>query len=146
MHDPLLSAIGISAYFPLTQTPHRLAPAALPALWSAAIRTRIDAFARQLGKPVLLSEIGYRNSVDALYQPWTQTTHAPADPQEQAAAYNAALQNSMHDPYIMGIYFWAWSYPVYQPNNLPAAHVLFQWYGTCAATPVEGSTEQSEMP
>ena len=139
MHDPLLTAIGISAYFPLTQTSQRLAPAVLPALWSAAIRTRIDAFARQLGKPVLLSEIGYRNSADALYQPWMSTTHAPPDPQEQAAAYDAALQNSMHDPYIMGIYFWAWSYPVYQPNNLPAAHVLLKWYGKCGASPVEQS-------
>jgi len=146
MHDPLLSAIGISAYFPLTQTPHRLAPAALPALWSAAIRTRIDAFARQLGKPVLLSDIGRRNSVAARYEPWTQTPHAPADPPEQAAACNAALQNTMHAAYTMRIYFWAWSYPFYQPKNRPAAHVLFQSYGTCAATPVEGSAEQSEMP
>ena len=50
---------------------------------------------------------------------------------------DAALQNSMHDPYIMGIYFWAWSYPVYQPNNLPAAHVLLKWYGKCGVSPVE---------
>lgn len=130
MHDPLLATIGISAYFPLTKTPQRLAPTALPALWKVAVRAKIDAFARQLGKPVLLSEIGYRDSADALYQPWMSTTTAPHDPQEQAAAYNAALQNSTQDPSIAGIYFWAWSYPVYQPNNLPAAQVLAHWYGS----------------
>jgi hypothetical protein len=131
MHDPLLNAIGISAYFPLTEKPQRLALTAIAALWKVTVRTKIDAFARQLGKPVLLSEIGYRNSTDSLYRPWVAKTPAPPDPQEQAAAYNAALQNSMDDPSIEGIYFWAWSYPVYQPNHLPAAQILLRWYGGC---------------
>jgi hypothetical protein len=87
----------------------------------------------RIGKPVLLSEIGYRNSTDSLYTPWAAKTPAAPDPQEQAAAYNAALENSMDDPFIEGIYFWAWSYPIFQPNNLPAAHMLLRWYCRCPA-------------
>lgn len=128
----LITSIGISAYFPLISTPQRLAPPTLPALWKATIGTQIDHIAHQLGKPVILSEVGYRNSTDALYQPWTSMTRATPDPQEQAAAYNAALQDVMSDSLVRGIYFWAWSVPIYQPNNLPAAHVLLHWYSICA--------------
>jgi hypothetical protein len=39
----------------------------------------------------------------------------------------------MDDPNIKGMYFWAWSYPVYQPNNLPAAQTLLYWYSKCPA-------------
>jgi hypothetical protein len=128
MHDPLLTSIGVSAYFPLTDKPERIAPAALPALWRAKIRTQLDAFALHLNKPILLSEVGYRNSTDALYQPWVSTTKAPPDPQEQAAAYAAVLSNVLNDPHIIGVYFWGWSVPVYEPNYHPAAQVLREWF------------------
>jgi hypothetical protein len=128
MRDPYLAHIGVSAYVPLTNVPQRIAPDILPTLWRAKIRTLIDSFALRLGRPLLLSEIGYRDSSDAFYHPWESHTKAPADPEEQAAAYNAALMNVLVDPKIDGIYFWAWSVPVFQPNWHPAAHVLYRWY------------------
>ncbi|HEV7126128.1 MAG TPA: hypothetical protein VGN32_01655 [Ktedonobacterales bacterium] len=128
MLNPDLTYIGVSEYQPLTHYSQWLDPSILPDLWNTEILSGLDQFAARLGKPVVLSEIGYRNSADALYNPWQSFSKSPPDPTEQAAAYNAALTNVIGDPYIAGIYFWGWSIPVFQPNWQPAAKVLRQWY------------------
>ncbi len=128
MQNPLLRYIGVAVYIPLTATPQRLAPAIIPGLWREKVGKALDALAARIKKPVLISEIGYRNSPDALYQPWANQTLAGTDPEEQAAAYNAALQNALVDPHIAGIFFWAWSFPPFQPNEEPASQELYHWY------------------
>jgi hypothetical protein len=131
LHSPLLTAVGVSVYIPLTYTPQRLDPAILPRLWQEKIGKLLDSFSIQLTKQVFISEIGYRNSAFALYRPWERDAQAqaePADPEEQAAAYNAALMNVVVDPHIIGVYFWAWSVPLFEPNWKPAAKILYKWY------------------
>jgi len=128
LHNAYLSAIGVSVYTPLTDTPKRLNPATLPALWQETIGKLLDSFAVQIGKPVLVSEIGYRNSSDALYNPWEVTTDIHTDPMEQAAAYNAALTNIAADRHIIGVFAWAWQFPPFDLRCLPAAQVLHHWY------------------
>lgn len=128
MRSSLLTSIGVSVYIPLTNVPGRLEPKTIPALWRAKIGKVLDTLSVQLNKPVLISEIGYRNSPDALYQPWAMQTLPGTDPEEQAAAYDAALQNVIVDSHITGIFFWAWSFPPFQPNGQPAAQVLYNWY------------------
>ena len=131
MHNPLLIAIGVSVYIPLTDIPQRLDPAILPGLWQEKIGKLLDSFSIQLTKQVFISEIGYRDSAFALYRPWQRDAQAqaePADPEEQSAAYDAALMNVVADPHIMGIYFWAWSVPLFEPNWKPAAKILYKWY------------------
>ncbi len=128
MHNPYLDAIGVSLYIPLTKKVERLDPASLPALWHKTINSILDKYSVQVNKPLLVSEVGYRNRADALYNPWLRTTKADVDPAEQAAAYDAALQNVVDDPHIIGIFFWAWSFPMFQPNGLPASGVLSKWY------------------
>jgi hypothetical protein len=133
MHNPLLYAVGVSEYIPLTLTQQRLDPTILPGLWHEKIGTLLDLLSTQLTKQVLISEIGYRDSEFALYQPWVRDTNAqaePADPEEQAAAYDAALTNVVTDKHIGGIYFWAWSVPLFEPNWKPAAQVLYKWYSS----------------
>jgi hypothetical protein len=126
--NPLLTYVGVSSYFSLSSNPQRVDPSIVPILWYDDVQIPLDTFAAGLGKPVLISEIGYKNTSDALFQPFRRLTTAPPDPELQAAAYNAALQNSIHDPNIAGIYFWAWSMPPFSPNWLPAASVLHHWY------------------
>lgn len=128
MQNPYLSAIGVSEYIPLTDVQKRLSPDVLPELWREKIKTVLDSLALRSGKPVLISEIGYRDSADALYNTWERTTNAKADQVEQAAAYNAALMNATVDPYIAGIFIWAWSFPLFEPNCRLAAQVLHHWY------------------
>ncbi len=126
--NPLLTYVGVSEYRPLYTRPAPLDGDVLPIVWGLKIGLDLDQLSNALGKPVVLSEIGYRNSADALYKPWLWKTDAPADPQLQAAAYDAALWNVTKDSHIAGIYFWGWSVPQFQPNWQPAAQVLRKWY------------------
>lgn len=131
LHSPYLNAIGVSVYIPLTDTQQRLSANVVPVLWRQEIKTLLDTFALQVGKPIIISEIGYRNSAYALYHPWNRDAEAaaePPDPQEQATAYDAALSNVIDDTHISGIFFWAWSMPLFQPNWLPACKILYKWY------------------
>jgi len=128
MLNPALTTIGVSEYLSLAPNRQRLDPALMPGLWKQIVRRRLDQLALRLGKQVFISEIAYRNSADTGYYPFVATTTAPADPVEQAAAYNAALQNAIADPLIGGIYFWGWSIPNFGPNWLPAAQTMRHWY------------------
>jgi len=128
LSNPLLTYIGVSAYFSLTNRPERVDPSLLPLLWYDHVEILLDNASLRLGKPMLISEVGYRNSSDAVYEPFLHSTAAPPDPEEQAGAYQAALQNTIPDPHIAGIFFWAWSLPPFSPNWLPAATVLHHWY------------------
>lgn len=131
MSNPLLTTIGVSEYIPLTNTQQKLDPAILPSLWRTTVESLLDALAVKIGHPVIISEIGYRDSAYTFFRPWQRDAIAqaePPDPQEQAAAYDAALRDVVNDQHITGIFFWAWSVPLFQPNWKPAAKVLLKWY------------------
>lgn len=131
LKNPQLAMIGVSSYIPLLATPQRLDPQEMPALWNEKVKSKLDALASQIGKSVLITEIGYRNSTDALYHTWEATTTAPSDPQEQAGAYNAALSNAWNDPQIAGTFFWGWDdVGRFAIKNQPATQVLHKWYST----------------
>lgn len=138
LHNPFLSAIGVSVYVPLADRPQRLNPSVLPALWQARIGELLDTFAVQAGKPVFLSELGYRDSADALYNPWEVSTSMPVDQVEQAAAYNAALASVMADRHIVGVFAWAWEFPPFDLRCRLAAQVLHQWYTGQGGTDTAG--------
>jgi hypothetical protein len=123
-----LDFLGVSVYRPLTTRPAPRDADGLTTLWQYKIGDMLDQLAVASGKDIVLSEIGYRNSADALYQPWQWKSSAPADPDLQAAAYEAALQNIIRDPYVAGAFFWGWSVPAFAPNWLPAAQTLRRWY------------------
>lgn len=128
MYDSNLDAIGVSTYIPLATTPQMLDPHQLPALWHEKISSVLDNFAVQLNIPLFLSEIGYRDSAFAGYNPWQLLMNEPRDDGEQAALFDAAMQNIVADPHIAGIFVWAWSFPPFSPNGKPAARVLYHWY------------------
>ena len=128
MRDPTLASLGVSLYTTIASATEAVPLSSIPERWAAIAGKQIDSFAIRSGKPILISEIGYRNSSDALFRPFDQTSLAPPDPQLQAAAYNAALLYALSDPRIEGIYFWAWSLPPFSPNWLPAARTLKSWY------------------
>ena len=124
-----LTYIGVSTYIPLLDKSARLDPQAMPALWHTKIKTQLDALAGQLKKQVLITEIGYRNSSDALYHTWDPNSTAKTDPQEQAGAYDAALTNVFSDPSIAGTFFWGWDdVGRFAINGQPATQVLLKWY------------------
>ncbi len=130
MNNADLGMVGVSEYIPMIDTRERIDPSKMISLWRDKVKVELDKLARQLGKPVLLSEIGYRNSADTLYHPWfPDSTVSPPDPEEQAAACNAALVNVIPDQYIAGIFFWGWDeVGGFKLSGQPAADVLLKWY------------------
>jgi len=130
MSNTLLAVIGISEYLQLANDHTRVDPKDIPGLWKTIVKTALDNFSQQVGKSLVISEIGYRNTADALYQPWARySTVSPPDPEEQAAACDAALINVIPDPHITGIFFWGWDgVEGFKLSGQPALAVLNKWY------------------
>jgi len=129
MHNPDLKMIGVSAYLPMAETPVRVDPAQIFDLWKQKVKSQLDSFASALGEPIFISEIGFRNSSDALYNSWESTSSAPADPVEQAAACDAALANIIPDSHILGSFFWGWDDAgAFSLKGLQAATVIRHYY------------------
>lgn len=128
MSDPLLKAIGVSSYYSLTTEETALPPEQLPALWKSRVEANLDKLSTEVGKPVFISEIGYRDTNYAGYRPYQAVDDGRRDDQMQGALYNAALEDIATDHQIDGIFIWAWSVRPFAPNNKPAAKVLQQWF------------------
>src|SRR6266699_2756620 len=129
MRNTHLKMIGVSAYSPVVDTPQRVDPKQSFTLWKQTVKRDLDNFSIALGEPIFLSEIGYPNSVDALYQPWNSFSTAPPDPQEQAAACDAVLANIIPDKHILGSFFWGWDNAEdFNLNGLQAATVIHTYY------------------
>ena len=127
--DPNISMVGISEYISLTSSRDETMLHTIVPVWRSRIKSVLDIFASKVGKPMFLSEVGYRNSADALYNPWEKITTYPTSPQQQAAACDAALENILSDPRIQGAYFWAWdNVDLFNLHSTPAAAILHKWY------------------
>jgi hypothetical protein len=124
-----ISMVGISEYISLTKSRDDTHIKDIASLWKSRVKGLIDTFATQVKKPVFLSELGYRNSTDALYNPWEKITTFPLSPQQQAAAYDAALTNILTDTHIHGIYLWAWdNVDLFNLHNTLAVATIHKWY------------------
>jgi hypothetical protein len=130
-----LTLIGVSAYAPILSTSSHVDPSQIPGLWAVKVKKPLDAFAKELGKPIFVSEVGYRNSSDALYDPWNITSSKPADPPEQAAACAAVLSNTLPDQQIFGSFFWAWdgAEQLNLKNSPQAAAAIKSYYQSLSA-------------
>lgn len=130
MKSTLLSFIGISAYVPVVKTRNSIDPKVIPQLWRETVQQDLDRYARKLGRPVLISEIGYRQAHDALFDPWNVTVTGTRDPQTQAAACGAVVADTMNDPLILGVFYWGWGKGVggMDLENSPAAQTIDGYY------------------
>jgi hypothetical protein len=129
LKNPLINMIGVSSYIPLTDVDRPVPVEQIPQLWQQKIKDPLDELSIQFGKKVLITEIGYRNTSDALYRTWLSISSAPPDPQLQAQAYNAVLLNVFSDPHIGGTFFWGWdNVDQFAIKGQPAAQILQNWY------------------
>ncbi len=127
-----LDYIGVNAFFPLT---NRRDPELIDLLagWEYWL-SRLSAWQRRVGKPVIFTEIGYTGRDGTTMHPYRYDTTAELDLQEQADAYRAALQTFPKIDWLTGAYWWYW--PVrfaehagmesYVPYAKPAETVLRQ--------------------
>lgn len=129
MHDSRLAAIGVSEYIPLTDVQRHLAEAQIRPLWITKIQHLLDDFSNRLGKHLILSEIGYRDSWDTFWHTWDYQPHPPEDSAAQAAGVGTALSVCLSDPHISGTFFWGWQDTgPFDLAGRPAAKVIYSWY------------------
>ena len=143
---PHLDYIGVNAYFPLTD---RNGPSVSEIIsgWKPHIES-IGRLSEEHGKPVLFTEVGYKNAPGSTIRPWEwpprrrrsgdqqMETH-PVDQDEQVNAYEALFRSVGQLPWFRGLFIWKW-YPnatrvtadriEFSPQNKEAERVLKRWY------------------
>lgn len=144
---PHLDYIGVNAYFPLTD---RSGPGVseIIAGWKPYIES-IGRLAEEHDKPVLFTEVGYKNAPGSTIRPWewpprrrrwggeTEPDNHPTDQDEQVNAYEALFRSVGRLPWFRGLFIWKW-YPnatritvdriEFSPQNKEAERVLQRWY------------------
>jgi hypothetical protein len=108
-----LDYIGIGAYFELAgaEPPGTASAAALVGRWQP-ILAGIEARARQIGRPVLFTEVGYPGFRDCAERPWEWAGKAARggvaiDHAAQARAWQALLQVVEASAGVVGLFAWS---------------------------------------
>lgn len=139
-----LDYVGVQAYFPLADADDP-SLATLRAGWrphQAALKEVHD----RTGRPILVTEVGYRSAVGAAEAPWTwpeRDDSAVPDSALQARCYRAFLSTVGRAPWLKGSIIWKWHPPnevegptAFTPQGKPAEAVLRRWFtGTSPASP-----------
>jgi hypothetical protein len=123
-----LDEVGLTAYFPLSRgaVPTE---AGLARAWQTPL-DEIRALERRVGKPVLITEIGYSSRRDAAARPWDDSGAAEADLRVQQQLYRGFCDAFIETPSISGFYVWNWfgfggpRDPGFTPRGKPAATEL----------------------
>src|SRR5690606_37240319 len=106
-----LDYIGVQAYFPLA-TAHDTSLDELTYSWEVHL-SKIEKVVRKYKKPVLFTEIGYCNAVDAAIEPWvwpSERKEVELSEDVQARCYEAFFETAWKKEWLAGVFFWKW-YP-----------------------------------
>jgi HD-GYP domain-containing protein (c-di-GMP phosphodiesterase class II) len=127
-----LDAIGVDAYYPLASASGE-SEAQLVAAWKPIVG-RLGRLSTNVGRPVMLTELGYAARPDAAVDPaGAGDSDGPLDTQAQETAYAAALAAWSGVSWLHGIYWWDWPIDprdaagdAYTPRDRPAEAVIRQ--------------------
>jgi len=136
-----LDEVGLTAYFPLRSDDEPPAANTLAQAWRTP-RAEIDALGRRVGKPVLITEIGYPSQRSAADHPWDDTSVAEVDLRLQQRLYRSFCDAFAQTPSVSGFYVWNWfgfggpRDGGFTPRGKPAASEL----AACFARPWRAQT------
>jgi hypothetical protein len=145
----LLDTAGLCAYFPLAEAPilslgMGTAPTPeLPELVAAwrRKRTELEQFAARIGRPLVLTEVGYLSQRGCARKPWDEGAQNPVDLEEQRRCYAAFGEAWRGAMVLRGVYFWnyyGWggSRSIgYTPRGKPAALEMARYFQSESARP-----------
>lgn len=106
-----LDYIGVQAYFPLSSKENPTLKD-LKSGWNKSL-TKIDQVVKTFHKPVIFTEIGYCNTVDAAKEPWVwpnERKEVALSEDVQALCYEAFFETAWKRSWMAGVFFWKW-YP-----------------------------------
>lgn len=101
-----LDAIGIQAYFPLTEESEPT-EAEIRAGWEAWM-SRLRVFSGTHRRPVLFTELGYDRSPSAAVRPWESGRGDLPAATIQRDCLRAALRAVEREPTVAGVFLWKW--------------------------------------
>src|SRR5690606_34569825 len=87
----------------------------------------------RFGKPIVFTEVGYRNQDGARLEPWDDRGTSN-DLREQANLYEALMSYWSEFDYFGGMFWWEWREDLspgnsyYTPNDKPAEQVMTEWF------------------
>lgn len=123
-----LDAIGIQGYFPIS-TDHNPSKSDLLKAWAPHI-SRMEAVHRKYGKPIIFTEIGYKNTSDAAIEPWTWPRHDGHDfiesQETQAICLDAMFESLWHQDWFDGVFIWKWFHTDYRHASEPYDEYLLR--------------------
>jgi len=128
----LVDVIGLTGYHKLTESKEP-SLAELTASWQI-IRKELVRFQREVGKPLLFTELGYPSQDGAASHPWDYTTSEPVDLLEQALCYRAFVEAWKGERALAGVFFWNWfgyggeKSTYYTPKGKPAEGIIRAWF------------------
>ena len=132
-----LDLVGVDFYYPVSHRP-RAERLEILAAWEPWLQ-RLQRLGEKAGRPVLLTELGYRSVRGAGQEPYAFDDDAPLDLQEQADLYWAALTATSGHSWLRGVYWWNWPATFgggpddrdFTPRGKPAQEELISaWRGT----------------
>ncbi len=101
-----LDEVGMTAYFPLA-IDGSASTSALARAWQTP-RAKIDVLSRRIGKPVVITEIGYPSRSQAADRPWDDATDERVDLELQRRLYRGFCDAFAETSSIGGFYVWNW--------------------------------------
>ncbi len=143
-----LDYASLSAYYSLNSDN---SVEGLKSAWNWWNNNDIRAFAQNIGKPVLIGELGYRSINGSHYNPWDYSRSDSLSQDEQANDYEALFSYWNDYGYMAGVYLWDWSTdpnaggpndPGYTPQGKKAEQVMTRWFTnpTTPGTPTNNGT------
>lgn len=99
---------------------------------------KLESLSKRWGKPLVLTEIGYRSIQGGTINPWDWQRQGPVDLAVQETAYEAAFQAISGKSWLEGVFWWQWmpdpdhggpADTGYSPRGKPAEAVLRSWFG-----------------
>jgi hypothetical protein len=134
-----LDYIGISAYFPLTET-QTPSVEELTRKWSPT-KKRLKKFSKRNNKQILFTEFGYMSIDGCAYKAWEiekEISNRAINEVAQANAIDALLHNFWDEPYWAGGFLWKWFPDMqghegyidkdYTPQGKLSEQVVTKWY------------------
>lgn len=127
-----LDLVGVDSYYPLSDSDEPSDDELLAG--AAAVAQRLAALSRRVGKPIVLTEIGFPSHPAAWKEPWKDRHEVDLD--AQARATEAMLRALDGQPWCAGTYWWKWSSDAREKrrdashaiDGKPAEAVLARWY------------------
>ncbi len=103
-----LDVIGVDHYAPLARVEGLVDAAGVEAAALASLR-RYAGLSARVGRPVWLTELGFRRDARALVEPWAWVAQSNAPEMDlQSLGYAATLRALRRVPCVQGIFAWKW--------------------------------------